>query len=175
MPSFADWLRHRPHASRVCVSLVLCTDDASTEHVYRLLETASSSSPSISRRFRHRLLSPRVHTADEEATLSTSEVSARVGREYSPTDNVDVTLDYRGEILQVWRTHGRHFPFNYGDYVVKLLIGSIDQRVHEADLSRGNRLSDIALEDLPPHPLAGGAHTADEDRASASPQRCTIM
>lgn len=172
-PSFEHWLVHRPLAPRVNISLVLCTDDHKTEHLYRLLETAAATlSPrqSLSRRFR-RLSRSSLNSSSNNSSShgggdttpgvppppvespSTRDIGEKLGRGYAPTDNIDVTLDYRGEILQVWRTHGRSFPFNYGDYVVKILVGSIDARVHEADLARNHRLSDVVVEDLPEHPL----------------------
>jgi len=39
---------------------------------------------------------------------------------------VDVTDDYLTEKKQIQRAQGRHFKFSYGDYIVKLLAGSID-------------------------------------------------
>ena len=39
---------------------------------------------------------------------------------------VDVTDDYLTEKKQIQHAHGRHFNFSYGDYIVKLLAGSID-------------------------------------------------
>ncbi|CAF2364225.1 unnamed protein product [Rotaria sp. Silwood2] len=39
---------------------------------------------------------------------------------------VDVLDDYQSERMEVLNVQGKHFPFSYGDYVVKLLLGSID-------------------------------------------------
>jgi len=50
---------------------------------------------------------------------------------------VDVTEDYRGEARDVWRTRGRSYRFSFGDYIVKILVGSIDRRVHDIDLPDG--------------------------------------
>jgi hypothetical protein len=47
---------------------------------------------------------------------------------------VDVTDDYRGELRDIQRTRGRSYRFTYGDYIVKVLIGSIDPNVHTIDL-----------------------------------------
>jgi len=40
--------------------------------------------------------------------------------------NVDVMDDYRAERAEVQRTRGGNFPFSFGDYIVKSLLGSID-------------------------------------------------
>ncbi|CAF1529468.1 unnamed protein product, partial [Adineta steineri] len=39
---------------------------------------------------------------------------------------VDVCDDYRSEREQIWQVQGRQFPFSFGDYVVKILLGSVD-------------------------------------------------
>lgn len=46
---------------------------------------------------------------------------------------VDVLDDYQSERAEVLRVQGKHFPFSYGDYVVKLLMGSIDQWFDQLD------------------------------------------
>jgi hypothetical protein len=40
--------------------------------------------------------------------------------------NLDVMDDYRSERLEIQRTRGPTFPFSFGDYIVKALLGSID-------------------------------------------------
>ncbi len=40
--------------------------------------------------------------------------------------NVDVMDDYRSECVEVHRTRGRNFPFSFGDYIVKSLLGAVD-------------------------------------------------
>ena len=50
---------------------------------------------------------------------------------------VDFTEDYRGERRDVNRTRGRGYPFSFGDYIVKILIGSIDPTIHLIDLPQG--------------------------------------
>jgi hypothetical protein len=40
--------------------------------------------------------------------------------------NVDVMDDYRSERAEIQRTRGGNFPFSFGDYIVKSLLGSID-------------------------------------------------
>ena len=50
---------------------------------------------------------------------------------------VDFTEDFRGEIRDVKSTRGRNYPFSFGDYVVKILVGSIDPSIHLIDLPQG--------------------------------------
>lgn len=40
--------------------------------------------------------------------------------------NLDVVDDYRSERTEIQRTRGNNFPFSFGDYIVKALLGSID-------------------------------------------------
>jgi hypothetical protein len=40
--------------------------------------------------------------------------------------NLDVVDDYRSERAEIQRVRGPSFPFSFGDYVVKALLGSID-------------------------------------------------
>ncbi|CAF0967654.1 unnamed protein product [Rotaria sp. Silwood1] len=40
--------------------------------------------------------------------------------------NLDVVDDYRTERNEVQAYRGKHFPFSFGDYIVKILMGSID-------------------------------------------------
>ncbi|CAF2757024.1 unnamed protein product [Rotaria sp. Silwood2] len=40
--------------------------------------------------------------------------------------NLDVIDDYRSEKKEILACQGRSFPFSYGDYVVKILMGGID-------------------------------------------------
>jgi len=47
---------------------------------------------------------------------------------------VDVSEDYRGETRDVRRFRGPTYPFSYGDFIVKCLVGCIDPVVHMIDL-----------------------------------------
>jgi len=47
---------------------------------------------------------------------------------------VDVSEDYRGEARDLRQTRGRSYRFSFGDYIVKVLVGSIDPSVHNIDL-----------------------------------------
>jgi hypothetical protein len=40
---------------------------------------------------------------------------------------IDVCDDYQSERAEVLAVQGKKFPFSYGDYVAKLLVGSVDQ------------------------------------------------
>ena len=40
--------------------------------------------------------------------------------------NLDVMDDYRSERAEIQRVRGPNFPFSFGDYIVKALLGSID-------------------------------------------------
>ena len=42
--------------------------------------------------------------------------------------NLDVIDDYRSVRAEIQRTRGGNFPFSFGDYIVKSLLGSIDPR-----------------------------------------------
>ncbi|CAF0759959.1 unnamed protein product [Adineta steineri] len=46
---------------------------------------------------------------------------------------VDVLDDYPSERAEVLAVQGKHFPFSFGDYVVKLLMGSVDQWFDQLD------------------------------------------
>ncbi|RNA30146.1 von Willebrand type A [Brachionus plicatilis] len=46
---------------------------------------------------------------------------------------LDVVDDYRNERLEILRAQGRTFSFSFGDYVVKSIIGSIDQKLDNLD------------------------------------------
>ena len=40
--------------------------------------------------------------------------------------NLDVMDDYRSERTEIQRNRGPTFPFSFGDYIVKALLGSMD-------------------------------------------------
>jgi hypothetical protein len=46
---------------------------------------------------------------------------------------VDVLDDYQSERAEILAVQGKHFPFSYGDYVVKILMGSIDRWFDQLD------------------------------------------
>ena len=46
---------------------------------------------------------------------------------------VDVLDDYQSERTEILAVQGKNFPFSYGDYVVKILMGSIDRWFDQLD------------------------------------------
>ena len=52
--------------------------------------------------------------------------------------NVDVIDDYKSEREEVHRTQGYNYPFSFGDYVVKALIGAVDPQMDALDEYRNN-------------------------------------
>eukprot|EP01103_Thecamoeba_quadrilineata_P007948 TRINITY_DN1775_c0_g1_i6.p1 TRINITY_DN1775_c0_g1~~TRINITY_DN1775_c0_g1_i6.p1 ORF type:complete len:219 (-),score=9.32 TRINITY_DN1775_c0_g1_i6:268-924(-) len=50
---------------------------------------------------------------------------------------VDVTEDYRGELRDVRRLRGYRYPFSFGDYIVKCLLGCVIAELHMIDLPNG--------------------------------------
>jgi hypothetical protein len=58
---------------------------------------------------------------------------------------LDVVDDYQSEKVEVLKKQGQDFPFSFGDYVVKTLLGSIDQHIDKLDEVK---ISDMHL--LPP-------------------------
>ncbi|CAF1135857.1 unnamed protein product [Adineta ricciae] len=47
--------------------------------------------------------------------------------------NVDVVDDYKSEREEIRRTRGPNFPFSFGDYVAKALLGSVDPQMDQLD------------------------------------------
>lgn len=56
-----------------------------------------------------------------------------IDRQYQ---QVDVTDDYKTELKEVRLAQGSRFQFSYGDYIVKLLVGSIDHTLDQLDERR---------------------------------------
>jgi hypothetical protein len=52
--------------------------------------------------------------------------------------NVDVVDDYKTEREEIRRTKGFNFPFSFGDYVVKALLGAVDPQMDALDESGFN-------------------------------------
>lgn len=52
--------------------------------------------------------------------------------------NVDVVDDYKSEREEVRRTRGHTFPFSFGDYVAKALLGAVDTQIDSLDESGFN-------------------------------------
>lgn len=64
---------------------------------------------------------------DDEASVEYMNTIDRV------IPGVDVVDDYQSELLEVRRAQGEKFPFSYGDYIVKILLGSIDPEMDQLD------------------------------------------
>ncbi|CAF0740276.1 unnamed protein product [Adineta steineri] len=47
--------------------------------------------------------------------------------------NLDVVDDYRNEKKEIQGRQGKHFPFSFGDYVVKILMGGVDSWFDDLD------------------------------------------
>jgi hypothetical protein len=47
--------------------------------------------------------------------------------------NLDVVDDFRNEKAEVKARRGPQYPFSYGDYVVKSMIGAIDPSIDRLD------------------------------------------
>lgn len=58
---------------------------------------------------------------------------------------VDVLDDYQSEREEVLAVQGKNFPFSYGDYVVKILMGAVDRWFDQLD-EKKVRLSNFATE-----------------------------
>lgn len=52
--------------------------------------------------------------------------------------NLDVVDDYKTEREEVRRNKGSNFPFSFGDYVVKALLGAVDPQMDSLDESGNN-------------------------------------
>jgi len=52
--------------------------------------------------------------------------------------NVDVVDDYKSEREEVRRNKGYNFPFSFGDYVAKALLGAVDPQMDALDESAFN-------------------------------------
>ena len=60
---------------------------------------------------------------------------------------LDVVDDYQSERVEVLAVQGKKFPFTYGDYVVKLLMGSVDQWFDHLDERRVKKPSKANISD----------------------------
>lgn len=60
-------------------------------------------------------------------------------------ERLDVVDDYLSELREVQEKQGKHFPFSFGDYIVKLLLGSIDTQMDNLDELRRHYSPDGSL------------------------------
>ncbi|CAF0762515.1 unnamed protein product [Didymodactylos carnosus] len=73
---------------------------------------------------------------------------------------VDVIDDYKNERQEIHNTQGRNFPFSFGDYVVKILMGSVDSWFDGLDERRVN---------------ISGPVTSDQHGKKSKKKGCTII
>lgn len=52
--------------------------------------------------------------------------------------NVDVVDDYKSERAEIQRIRGPNYPFTFGDYVVKALLGAVDPSMDSLDEGGNN-------------------------------------
>ncbi len=48
-------------------------------------------------------------------------------------DKIDVVDDYESEYNDIIKHRGANYKFSYGDYIVKILIGSLDREKDKRD------------------------------------------
>jgi hypothetical protein len=66
--------------------------------------------------------------------LCTSVVEVeKVYRNLDKTAGVDISLNYRGERKDILEIRGANFPFSFGDYATKVMVGSFDKRMDNLD------------------------------------------
>ncbi len=118
------WLRNRRCINKTFISIVLCTDDEAIDEIYRYLEYNPGMNQGIQVRWKN-----------SSPSLLTRWLASHVRSTYE--QGVDFTEDYRGEMRDIRRTRGSRYPFSFGDYVVKTLVGSIDPSIHLIDLPQG--------------------------------------
>jgi hypothetical protein len=57
--------------------------------------------------------------------------------------NLDVVDDYRSERAEVLTAQGYDFPFNYRDYVIKLVLGAVDPYFDKLDEMTAARRAEL--------------------------------
>ena len=55
--------------------------------------------------------------------------------------NLDVLVDFISERKEVREAQGPNYPFSFGDYVVKSLIGSIDPQLGNLDEKKDKKMT----------------------------------
>lgn len=58
---------------------------------------------------------------------------------------LDIVDDYRSERNEIRRVQGKSFPFSFGDYVVKCLIGSFDRDTDMLDETKHRSKSGCSI------------------------------
>lgn len=104
---FENWLRSRPLMDCSKIGVILATDDEDVDAMYRRLE--------------YRVRGVGGWTGPETGIKG-----------------IDMTEDYRGELrdIRLCQNNSR-YPFSFGDYIVKTMIGVVDPSIHSIDLPSG--------------------------------------
>jgi len=72
-------------------------------------------------------------TSDEEVE--------KLYRRLDKTAGVDISLNYRGEKKEILGMRGSRFPFSFGDYAAKVMVGSFDKKMNNLDKPLGGSYS----------------------------------
>jgi len=71
-------------------------------------------------------------------TLCTSDEEVqKLYRKLDKTAGVDMSLNYRGEKKEILGMRGAKFPFSFGDYATKVMVGSFDKTMNNLDKPPG--------------------------------------
>ena len=100
------------------------TDDRGNVDIPRFINTLTSKGPKV-------FVQIMACTDDESAISYLEKVDKNVPR-------VDVVDDYASEKREILRAQGARFPFSFGDYVVKALLGPIDPSFDRLDHAEGD-------------------------------------
>jgi hypothetical protein len=95
------------------------TDDAGTVNIGAFLQTLRSMPPTV-------FVQIMACTDDDASVSYLNEADRDIAR-------VDVTDDYASERKEILRAQGERYPFSFGDYVVKALLGPIDNSFDKLD------------------------------------------
>jgi hypothetical protein len=101
--------------------IIIATDGTPDEGVDEFIKTIKFRPPNIN-------ISILACTDDDAAVSYMNNIDRII-------PGVDVVDDYRSELIEIRKARGSHFPFSYGDYVVKILLGSIDPVMDKLDES----------------------------------------
>ena len=96
------------------------TDDAGRENHTQLENMI------INRKFQTKTFFSVVLCTDDE------EVD-KMYRRLESTAGVDLSMNYRGERKEILEIRGSRYPFSFGDYATKVMVGSFDKTLHDID------------------------------------------
>ena len=72
-----------------------------------------------------------------DVTTSITQQVDDVNRKLDKTAGVDMSLNYRGEKKEILGMRGSKFPFSFGDYATKVMVGSFDKTMNNLDKPPG--------------------------------------